>query len=125
MEIVKVIQIETKKKRGRKRKDEVKEKKEIKDQNKFIIDVNKNPEEKELILNVLRQANEKDFGREIQLKDILILLLTKLNVKDIEKLQENCLTDRERIKKAHIEFNKKNNTELSFDEFLIRRLGIN
>jgi|APGre2960657468_1045069.scaffolds.fasta_scaffold09287_4 hypothetical protein len=124
MEMVNVIGLETKKKRGRKKKDEIKDKKEIKDQNKFIIDVNRNAEEKELILNVLRQANEKDFGREIQLKDILILLLSKLNVKDIEKLQENCLTDRERIRKAHIEFNKKNNTELSFDEFLIKRLGI-
>ncbi len=124
MEMVNVIQIENKKKRGRKRKDEVKEKKEIKDQNKFIIDVNRNPEEKELILNVLRQANEKDFGREIQLKDVLILLMSKLNSKDIEKLQENCLSDKERIRKAHNEFNKKNNTELSFDEFLIRRLGI-
>jgi hypothetical protein len=124
METGDVTQKENKKKRGRKRKDEVKEKKEIKEQNKFIIDVGRNSEERELIMSVLRQANEKDFGKEIQLKDVLILLLPKLNSKDIEKLQENCLSDKEKIRMAHVEFNKKNNTELSFEEFLIKRLGI-
>lgn len=114
-----------KKKRGRKKKGEEQEKKEIKDKNKFIIDVTKDSEDRDSIMNVLRQANDKNYGREILLKDIVMILLPKMTSKELEKLQENSLSDNEKIRKAHVEFNKKNNVELSFNEFLIKRLGIN
>lgn len=116
-------EIETKK-RGRRRKTDEKTRIEIRDQNKYMIDVAKDSECRNLILNALKQANSKDFGKEVLIKDVLEILLPKLTNKDIEKLQENSLTEKEKIHKAHEEFNKKNNLELTFNEFLIRRLGI-
>lgn len=113
------------KKRGRRKKTDEKMRMEIKDQNKYMIDVAKDSELREMIVNALKLANNKDYGKEIQVKDVLEILLPKLTNKEIEKLQENSLTEKEKIHKAHIEFNKKNNLYLSFNEFLIRRLGIN
>lgn len=113
------------KKRGRRKKTDEKMRMEIKDQNKYMIDVAKDSELREMIVNALKLANNKDYGKVIQVKDVLEILLPKLTNKEIEKLQENSLTEKEKIHKAHIEFNKKNNLDLSFNEFLIRRLGIN
>ena len=112
------------KKRGRKKKTEVREKINYGDQNKFIVDVTNEKESKEVIIKVLEQVNDKSFGREINVKEILLILLKKLTNKEIERLQENSLSDKEKIQQAHIEFNQKNNTNLTFDEFLIKRLGI-
>ena len=112
------------KKRGRKKKTEVREKINYGGQNKFIVDVTNEKESKEVIIKVLEQVNDKSFGREINVKEILLILLPKLTNKEIERLQENSLSDKEKIQQAHIEFNQKNNTNLTFDEFLIKRLGI-
>jgi hypothetical protein len=114
-----------KKKRGRRRKDEVVENVIQKDQNKFFIDVSKETENKELISNMLMQANQKDYGREITFKDLVLAALPKLSQKDIEKLQENCLSEMEKVERALSEYNKKNETKLSMGEFLVRKLGIN
>jgi hypothetical protein len=115
----------TKKKRGRRRKDEVVENVIQKDQNKFFVDVSKETENKELISNMLMQANQKDYGREVTFKDLVLAALPKLSQKDIEKLQENCLSEMEKVERALSEFNKKNETKLSMGEFLVRKLGIN
>jgi hypothetical protein len=112
------------KKRGRKKKTEIREKPNYKDQNKFIVDVTNEVESKECIVKVLEQVNDKSFGREINVKEILLILLPKLTSKEVERLQENSLSDKEKIHQAHIEYNQKNNSNLTFDEFLIKRLGI-
>lgn len=116
---------EAKKKRGRRRKDEVVETVIQKDQNKFFVDVTKETENKELISNLLLQANQKDFGREVTFKDLVLAALPKLTQKDIERLQENCLSEMEKVERALAEFNKKNETKLTMGEFLVRKLGIN
>lgn len=116
---------QAKKKRGRRRKDEVVETVIQKDQNKFFVDVTKETENKELISNLLMQANQKDFGREVTFKDLVLAALPKLTQKDIERLQENCLSEMEKVERALAEFNKKNETKLSMGEFLVRKLGIN
>lgn len=116
---------EQKKKRGRRRKDEVVENVIQKDQNKFFVDVSKEIENKELISNMLVQANHKDFGREITFKDLVLAALPKLTQKDIEKVQESCLSEMEKVERALSEFNKKNETKLTMGEFLVRKLGIN
>lgn len=78
-----------------------------------------------LISNMLMQANQKDYGREVTFKDLVLAALPKLSQKDIEKLQENCLSEMEKVERALSEFNKKNETKLSMSEFLVRKLGIN
>jgi hypothetical protein len=115
---------EGKNKRGRKRKNESVDEGNLKEQNKFFIDVSKEPENKEMLLNLLAQANQKEHGREIILKDLVLIALPKLNLKDIEKIQEGCLSEMEKVDRALLEYNKKNEVQLSLGEFLVKKLGI-
>lgn len=95
-----------------------------KEQNKFFVDVSKDLESREMILNLLAQANRKEHGREIILKDLVLVALPKLTAKDIEKIQENCLTAMEKIEREWTEYNKKNSVDLTLDQFLVKKLGI-
>lgn len=116
---------EGKKKRGRKKKNEGVEENNPKEQNKFFIDVSKEQENKEMILAVLAQANQKEHGREIILKDLVLAALPKLTTKDVEKIQEGCLSEMEKVERALADHNKKHETKLTMGEFLVKRLGIN
>ena len=113
------------KKKGRKKKEISEEINSNKEQNKFFIDVSKDSESKEIILNLLTQANSKSHGKEIILKDLVLMSLPKLTVKDIEKIQENSLTGMEKVERALDEYNKKSETKLTLEEFLVKKLGIN
>jgi hypothetical protein len=113
------------KKRGRRPKGSHEEIQEIKEQNKFFIDVSKDHESRDLIINLLAQANNKTYGKEIMLKDLLISVLPKITNKDIDKIQENSLDEMEKVERARDEYNKKNNSSLSLGEFLVMKLGIN
>ena len=117
------------KKEGRGRKKQGEEKKEIKDEennekSKFFVDVSKEIETRDLIGKLLNEANNKTFGREIILKDLMILALPKLTAKDIERIQENALTDMEKIERLLAEHNEKNKTTMSLGEFLVKKLNI-
>lgn len=125
LEVVGKIKEEEKKKRGRRKKNEPVEQEINKDQNKYYVDLTKDSEGKELLLNLLAQANKKDFGREITFRDLVFAALPKLSPKDIEKIQESTLTEMEKVQRALNDYNKKNETNLSLGEFLVRKLGIN
>lgn len=112
------------KKRGRKRKDAKENKNEDKEeykdgQDKFFIDVTKDQEAKEMVGKLLVEANNKQFGRPIILKDLLMMALTKLTSKDIEHVQNNTLTHLEKVKKQCFEYNQKNKTNLELGEYLV------
>ena len=113
------------KNKGRKKKEISEEINSNKEQNKFFIDVSKDSESKEMILNLLTQANSKSYGKEIILKDLVLMALPKLTVKDIEKIQENSLTGMEKVERALDEYNKKSETKLTLEEFLVKKLSIN
>lgn len=117
-------QEEQKRKRGRRKKDEVQEQYEPKDQNKYFIDVSKNKDQRELIQNILNQANNKNYGREIILKDLVLIALPKITAKEIEKLQENSLSEMERVSMALDEYNKKSEVKLTLGEFLVKKLAL-
>lgn len=121
----KEMEKEEKPKRGRKKKHEESVGEETKEQNKFFIDVSKEPENKELIQNLLSQANNKTYGREIILKDLVLTSLPKLQAKDIEKIQDESLTKMEKVQRLLDDHNKKTNSNLSLDEFLVKKLNIN
>lgn len=116
---------EGKKKRGRKKKNVMADEIITKEQNKFFIDVSKEPETREMFLNMLAQANQKEHGREIILKDLVLAALPKLTPKDLEKIQEGCLTEMEKVERALDDYNKKHEAKLTLGEFLVKRLGIN
>lgn len=114
-----------KRKRTRIPKKQGQEQANSKEQNKFFVDVSKDTDARDMILYLLGQANKKEHGREIILKDLVLVALPKLTPKDVERIQENCLTPMEKIQREWTEYNKKNSLDLSFDEFLVKKLGIN
>ena len=112
-------------KKGKERKNKnEKEQKQI-DKKKFFIDVSKEAEEKEMILKLIAEANNKSYGREILLKDLVVFALSKLTSEDIGKIQENSLSEMEKVNRLLDEHNKKNGTNLELGEFLVSKLNIN
>lgn len=92
---------------------------------KFRLDTSEDLSTRELIMKLLKEANNKDFGREITVQDLVFYALTKIVPKDIEKLQKGSLTEMEKVEKAVTNYNLKNQTNLTLGEFLIKKLGIN
>jgi len=89
------------------------------EQDKFFIDVAKDQEAKELVAKLLGEANNKSFGRQIILKDLVLAALPKLSSKDIEQIQNNILSNLEKVKKQCLEYNQKNKTDLDLGEYLV------
>ena len=94
------------------------------EKSKFFIDVSKEIETRDLIGKLLQEANNKNFGREIVLRDLIVASIPKLTSKDIERIQESALTDMEKIERLLIEHNEKNKTSLSLGEFLVKKLNV-
>ncbi len=119
---------EEKKKVGRRKKtEEVRNDvgiDENSEKSKFFIDVSKEVETRDLIGKLLSEANNKSYGRPIVLKDLIIASIPKLTPKDIERIQENALTDMEKLERLLIEHNEKNKTNLTLPEFLVKKLNI-
>jgi hypothetical protein len=130
------IGIEREEGKGIEKKKRVREKKKMEEEknvisndenvekSKFFIDVSKEFETRDLIAKLLQEANNKSFGREIVLRDLIIAALPKLTNKDIERIQESALTDMEKIERLLIEHNEKNKTTLTLGEFLVKKLNV-
>jgi hypothetical protein len=112
------------KKRGRKRKEKAGEERKEGIRNKFFVDLGDDQEVLLLINRLLVEANNKSYGREIIFRDLVIHALPKLNSKDIEKIQDQSLTEMERVKRLLDEHNEKNKTTLSLGEFLVKKLSL-
>ncbi len=112
------------KKRGRKRKENKEEEKREGQKNKFFVDLSNDQEVLLLINKLLAEANNKSYGREIIFKDLAIYAIPKINSKDIEKIQDQSLSEMERVKRLLDEHNEKNKTSLSLGEFLVKKLSI-
>jgi len=121
----KKIEENPKKKRGRRPKDVVPEYVLNKEQTKFFVDLSKDQKELELIQEYLLKANNKKHGGEVLFKDIALYAIGKLTVKDMDKLQENSLTEMEKVERSLEEFNTKNGVELSLGEYLLKKLILN
>ena len=113
------------KKKGRRPKNQISEYVLNKEQSKFFVDLSSDKVELDLIFGILEKANQKDYGREIIFKDLVLFSVTKITDKDLEKIQESTLSDMEKVERALIEYNKKNNSNLTLGEFLVKRLSIN
>ncbi len=103
---------------------ETREEKKRKEQGKYIADLRKDKEGREAIKKVIEEANNKSYGREILFKDIVLMAFTKINPKDLERLQETSLTEMERVERLLSEHNKKNNSSMSLGEFLVKKLNL-
>lgn len=117
--------MEIKKKRGRKPKNIKEEYVLNKEQTKYFIDLTKDTESLKLVQKLLVEANKKDLGHEITIKELAINGIRKLNSKDIEKIKDESLSEMEKVTKLLNEYNEKNNTKLDLGEFLVKKLNIN
>ena len=112
------------KKRGRRPKGVKEEFILNKDQTKFFVDLSKDKKILKDIMSLLEQVNNKSYGKEITFKDLSIYAVKKLNSKDIEKIQENSLSEMEKVERALDDYNSKNGESLSLGEYLVRQLKI-
>lgn len=95
------------------------------EQRKFFVDLSHEDDERRLIFELLKKANTKDYGREIIFKDLAVFALAKLTDKDLLKIQEGSLSKQEKLQKVVDEYNQKNNTMLSFEDYFLMKAGIN
>ena len=112
------------KKRGRRPKGVKEEFILNKDQTKFFVDLSKDKKILKDIMSLLEQANNKSYGKEITFKDLSVYAVKKLNSKDIEKIQENSLSEMEKVERALDDYNSKNGESLSLGEYLVKQLKI-
>lgn len=118
--------IEVKKKRGRRPFSELKERvKSDRTKNKFVMDLSKDLLNQSKVHDLLDELNDKDFGNNISFKDLGIYAVGKVTSKDVEKLQEMSLTHQQKLKRFWRDSNEKNKTNLSYEEFLVKKLNIN
>lgn len=113
------------KKRGRKSKNQNKETQTNKEQTKFFVDLSKEQDSLVLIFDFLNKCNEKNYGRPILFKDICLYAVSKLTDKDIDKIQDQSLSEMEKVQRAYDDHKKKTGQHITFGEFLTKKLGIN
>ena len=115
---------EEKTKKGRRKKNSNEEYSLNTEQMKFFVDLSKDKESLSKLFEILKRANQKEYGGEITFKDIALYFIERLTQKDIEKIQELSLTEMERVERALNEYNQKNETKLGLGEFLVKKLSI-
>ncbi len=112
-------------KKGRKKRENSQEEVMSEDQQyKFFVDLRHDKEVLEQILKMLKDVNNKPYGKEITFKDLAVYAVPKLLPKDLEKIQEGSLNEMERVQRLLDEHNEKNKTKLSLGEFLVKKLNI-
>jgi hypothetical protein len=110
-----------KKKRGRKR---INPRPTINEQKKFFIDYTNESKKHELVIRLVNEANNKEYGREITFKDLVDCALEKLTSRDIEKVKENSLGEMDKVNMQLEKHNLKHGTSLTLGEFLVKQLKI-
>lgn len=115
----------TRAKRGPKPKNQLRDIEKLEEQKKFVADLSQEDEERKLILEILKKANDKTQGREVTFKDLVLISMSKINEKDIAKLQEISLSKQEKLQKVVDDYNLKNNTNLSLEDYFMMKAGIN
>lgn len=123
-EVSNIKKEEGNKKKGRRKKSERVAYELNKEQSKFFVDLSGDPIYLDKVQNMLVRANTKEYGRDILFKDLALFGILKLTEKDLERVQENSLSDMEKIECSLLVYNKKNQTNLSLGQYLIKRLNI-
>ncbi|MCY4643820.1 MAG: hypothetical protein OXB88_04325 [Bacteriovoracales bacterium] len=101
------------------------ERKENKEQRKFVLDYRSDPEGRERVFKLMAELKELPHGHRITLKHIVDYALAKLAPKDLEKVWEGSLTSMDRVLLELERHNQKNQTNLELDDFLAERLKFN
>lgn len=74
-----------------------------------------------LLQTIKEKANKKTYGRNVRDSEIIAKALTLIDHNHLLDLQENTLTEKDRLHRAHESF-QKTNGKLSMDQFIGRLL---
>ena len=91
-------------------------------QDRFFIDVSDDDSGYELIERLLREANNKQYGRKVILKDLVMAALPKLKEKDIEAIKEASVTPMEHLRRKTDDYNEMYSTKLKPIEYFAMAL---
>ena len=76
------------------------------------------------MLDLLERANNKEYGRKITFKDLAIWGITKINSKDMKKIQAASMTKMEKVERFFNELKAKTSGDITHGEFLVKKLNI-
>lgn len=85
---------------------------------RIVIRLEDKFEERTLIEDLLKRANNKDYGQEIKAQDLILMGLRSLTDKHIDKLKEQSITSKQKLQKAFEDAIKNENFKGSFEDFL-------
>jgi len=94
-----VMEVKAEKKKRRKIKNDKLGFKINKEQTRFRVDLENDLKVLGKVFDLLEKANIKEYGRKIMFKDLVIWGITKLNSKDIEKIQEASMTKMDKFER--------------------------
>lgn len=86
-------------------------------QDRFFIDVSNDDSGYVLIERLLREVNNKQYGRKVILKDLVMAALPKLKEKDIEAIKVASVTPMEHLRRKTDDYNEINGTTLKPVEY--------
>lgn len=79
-------------------------------------------ESAKLLQSIKDKANKKPFGRKVKDAEIIGLGLSLINTESIQHLQNQTLSEKDRLQMAHEEYQKANG-KISMDQFIGKLLN--
>jgi len=104
--------------------ESMEEEKEEKVKTRYMIDFGKEKEIQIKMKNLLNELNEKKYGVEITIKNILLDSILNIAKREKQRIIESSYSDMDKVKIELEEFNKSNNTNLELGEYLVKKLKI-
>lgn len=95
-----------------------------KTKSKLTLDFKDDEHGLQLLQSLLVKANDKKYGKTIEILELVKLGLSKITEEDLQGLQDKSMSKMDKIHLAHEKSNLENKTDLPFDEFLFRQLNI-
>ena len=91
---------------------------------RFTVDLSNEKKSLEVVFKLLEQANKKDYGREIDFRDLAIYGINKLGQRDVEKIQEASMSEMEKVERLFNEHQPKHGGDMTLGGFLVKKLNI-
>ncbi|OFZ46403.1 MAG: hypothetical protein A2381_14610 [Bdellovibrionales bacterium RIFOXYB1_FULL_37_110] len=95
-----------------------------KEQTRFRVDLGRDLKVLRKVLDLLERANNKEYGRKITFKDLAIWGITKINSKDMKKIQAASMTKMEKVERFFNEYKAKTRGGITLGKFLVKKLNI-
>ncbi len=84
-----------------------------------MVDVRGDEKNQERIISLLREANRKSYGREIDFNRLALFALEKLDEDDLHELKARSVTPQEKLRKYHKDYMQTHGVDISFEDYLL------